>query len=322
MEPTRRDILRGKATAPQHTFFQTGPGARTDSMGTPASQAAPGAQPQQAPSQPAEPRPRARVARRLRELALVGAGLALAAGVMLLARAIWPPARPMSQQDVANVVQKVLKDRKPDPSIGSVAYEKVRPSLVLVKAERVDPKGGPGLAIGTGVVVEEETGLILTALHVVRDSTAIQVVFFDGLESAAAVVNAQPQNDLAVLKPAVIPDDLAAATLAGSTQLRVGDDVVAVGNPFGILNSVSEGVVSGLGRSFKEPQTGETLKNLIQFDAAVNPGNSGGPLLDRNGEVVGIVSALLNPTDQEFFVGIGFAVTIETAAGALGLPPW
>jgi S1-C subfamily serine protease len=230
----------------------------------------------------------------------------------------------MTQSDVAKVVQKVLKERKPDPSIASVAFEKIRPSLVLVKADRLDPKGSgePGFAIGTGVVVEEETGLILTALHVVRESNAVQVVFADGLESAASVVNVQPHNDLAVLKPAVIPDDLAAATLSGSGQLRVGDDVVAVGNPFGILDSVSAGVVSGLGRSFKEPQTGETLKNLIQFDAAVNPGNSGGPLLDRNGEVVGIVTALLNPTEQEFFVGIGFAVTIETAAGALGLPPW
>ncbi len=202
MEPTKRDIPRGRAAAPQHTFFQARPGsrARTGAAQGPASQQAPS---QQGPSQEAAPQPagreaRGRLAPRLRELALVGAGLTLAVGVMVLARAIWPPAKPMSQQDVANLVQKVLKDRKPDPSIGSVAYEKVRPSLVLVKAERVDPKSGPGLAIGTGVVVEDETGLILTALHVVRDSTAVQVVFADGLESAAAVVNAQPQNDLAV----------------------------------------------------------------------------------------------------------------------------
>ena len=313
MEPMGRDIPRGGATTPQHSFFKT-----VRSKGR--AGAAPG--PQASASQPEpgqQPRPRAR---RLREMALVGAGLALAAVFMLLARVIWPPARPMTQRDVASVVQKILKDKKPDPSIASLAFEKVRPSLVLVKAERTDPKGEPGLALGTGVVVEEQTGLILTALHVVRGATAVQVIFADGLESEASVVNVQPQNDLAVLKPAVIPDDLAAATLAGSGQLRVGDEVVAVGNPFGITNSVSSGVVSGLGRSFKEPQTGETLSNLIQFDAAVNPGNSGGPLLDRNGEVVGIVSALLNPTEQEFFVGIGFAVTIETAAGALGIPPW
>jgi len=180
----------------------------------------------------------------------------------------------------------------------------------------------PDFALGAGFVVEDESGLILTALHVVREAAEVRVIFADGSESEAAVVVAQPDNDLAVLKPAVIPDDLAPATLAGSGHLRPGDEVVAVGNPFGIINSVSSGVVSGLGRSFQAPHTGETLKNLIQFDAAVNPGNSGGPLVDRNGEVVGIVTALVNPTEKEFFVGIGFAVTIETAASALGIPPW
>ena len=110
--------------------------------------------------------------------------------------------------------------------------------------------------------------------------------------------------------------------LAGSRGLRVGDDVVAVGNPFGITNSVSAGVVSGLGRNFKSPKAGISLRNVIQFDAAVNPGNSGGPLVNRDGEVVGVVSALLNPTDQDVFIGIGFAVTMEAAGGAMGSPPY
>jgi S1-C subfamily serine protease len=110
--------------------------------------------------------------------------------------------------------------------------------------------------------------------------------------------------------------------LAGSGHLQIGDEVVAVGNPFGIVGSVSAGVVSGLGRSFESPRTGQKISNMIQFDAAVNPGNSGGPLLDRNGEVVGIVTALFNPTEQEVFIGIGFAVTIESAGSALGIPPW
>lgn len=124
-----------------------------------------------------------------------------------------------------------------------------------------------------------------------------------------------------MLQPEVIPDDLVPATLASSAMLHVGDEVVAVGSPFGITDSLSSGVVSGLGRSFQSPDTGQELNNLIQFDAAVNPGNSGGPLVDRNGEVVGIVTALLNPTGENVFIGIGFAVTIETAAGAAGAPP-
>ena len=97
---------------------------------------------------------------------------------------------------------------------------------------------------------------------------------------------------------------------------------MAVGHPFGIVNSLSAGVISGLRRNHLWPETGRTLTNLIQFDAAVNPGNSGGPLVNRDGEVVGIVTALLNPTEQEFFVGIGFAVPIETAAGAVGPALW
>jgi S1-C subfamily serine protease len=277
-----------------------------------------------ADSAPAQKRgPAGWLAAHLRELSLVAVGVVTALAFVLLAQVVRPPAKPLSPRDVTRLVEKFLKEKKPDPSFASIAYAKVQPSLVLVRSMRRDPAGGePAGGLGTGVVVEEETGLILTALHVVRDATDVRVVFHDGFETEATVVVAQPHNDLAVLKPAVIPDDLAAATLAGSGHLNVGDDVVAVGNPFGVVNSLSAGVVSGLGRSFQAPQTGETLSNLIQFDAAVNPGNSGGPLLDRNGEIVGIVSALLNPTEQEFFVGIGFAVTIEAASSALGMPPW
>jgi S1-C subfamily serine protease len=310
MEPTKP----GAPSAKTHSFFQARAVARPGSA---------------AADPPAAPRPRflkapfAWMAAHLREMAFVGFGVFAALGFVLIAQVIRPPAKPLTSRDVTRLVDKFLKEKKPEPSFASLAYERVRPSLVLVKGMSVDSAGGdPGFALGTGVVIEDETGLILTALHVVRNATAIRVVFHDGWETDATVVSAQPENDLAVLKPAVIPDDLAPATLAGSGHLNPGDDVVAVGNPFGISNSVSVGVVSGLGRSFRAPQTGETLSNLIQFDAAVNPGNSGGPLLDRNGEVVGIVSALLNPTEQEFFVGIGFAVTIETAASALGLPPW
>ena len=111
------------------------------------------------------------------------------------------------------------------------------------------------------------------------------------------------------------------ATLGNPNALRVGDEAYVVGNPFGLQDSMSAGVISGLHRTFKPPNSPTEMQDLIQFDAATNPGASGGPLLNRYGQVVGIVSMLMNPTDQNVFIGIGFAVTITTAGGAAGLPP-
>ena len=105
-------------------------------------------------------------------------------------------------------------------------------------------------------------------------------------------------------------------------DLLPGDQVVAVGFPFGIGPSASAGVVSGLKREFRSPDGKQMLTNLIQFDAAANPGNSGGPLVTMDGEVVGIVTAILNPSRQRVFIGIGFAVPIENAAAAVGMPPF
>ena len=110
--------------------------------------------------------------------------------------------------------------------------------------------------------------------------------------------------------------------MRSTADLAVGDQVVAVGYPFGIGPSASSGVVSGLRREFQSPEGKRTLTNLIQFDAAANPGNSGGPLVTMDGEVVGIVTAILNPTQARTFIGIGFAVPIENAASAAGMPPF
>ena len=136
------------------------------------------------------------------------------------------------------------------------------------------------------------------------------------------MVGAQPENDLAVLKALSLPDDLQAATMRSTADLRPGDEVVAVGHPFGIGPSVSAGVVSGLKREFRSSEGERTLTNLIQFDAAANPGNSGGPLITMDGHVVGIVTAILNPTPARTFLGIAFAVPIENAASAVGLHPF
>jgi S1-C subfamily serine protease len=175
--------------------------------------------------------------------------------------------------------------------------------------------------VGTGVVIVD-TGIILTNMHVVAGAQRVQVEFDDGLEADAEVIGVRPEHDLAVLQAKKIPDDLAAATLRSTADLAVGDEVIAVGFPFGIGPSVSAGVVSGLRREHRSPQGKRLLTNLIQFDAAANPGNSGGPLVTADGEVVGIVTGILNPTEHHVFIGIGFAVPIENAAAAIGLSPF
>jgi serine protease DegQ len=175
--------------------------------------------------------------------------------------------------------------------------------------------------IGTGVVIVD-TGVILTNLHVVYGAQRIRVTFADGTESDAEVVGERAEHDLAVLQAKELPDDLMPATIRSTNGLRPGDPVVAVGFPFGIGPSASYGVISGLKREYRSASGKRVLTNLIQFDAAANPGNSGGPLVTADGEVVGIVTGLLNPTEQRVFIGIAFAVPIENAAGAVGLNPF
>lgn len=187
--------------------------------------------------------------------------------------------------------------------------------------EANEPAGPTERGVGTGVVIVDK-GVILTNLHVVAGAETIKVTFYDGLEATATITGAQPENDLAVLQAQKIPDDLIAATMRSTADLQSGDAVAAVGFPFGIGPSVSSGVVSGLKRSFRSPEGKQALGNLIQFDAAANPGNSGGPLVNMDGEVLGIVTAILNPTQQRTFIGIAFAVPIENAASAIGSPPF
>jgi S1-C subfamily serine protease len=260
---------------------------------------------------------------RFRTAVLIGIGVLSVVAVVVAYDLIKQDPELLAQRDVEDTFTRMLEETPPEPSFAAVAYEVIRPSVVLVHTPGPEPAGEREMsgAVGSGVVIVD-SGIILTALHVVMDADTVLVVFADGSEAPAAVIARQPENDLAVLQALVIPDDLIPATMAGSGMLQVGGEVAAVGHPFGVPNSLSAGVVSGLGRTYTSPETGLPMSNLIQFDAAVNPGNSGGPLVNRDGEVVGIVTALLNPTEQEFFVGIGFAVTIETAGGLAGEPVW
>ncbi len=254
---------------------------------------------------------------------LVALGVAAALAGVALQQGMTPPARALTQEDIDAAVLRTM-ETQPLPSQAAKAWEIVRPSVVRVR--RIGPAGkdgkpGEDIGVGSGVVVVEN-GLILTNLHVVSGADAVKVVFADGLESDAVLVQAQPEQDLAVLQAKTLPDDLQAATLKSTADVRPGDVVVAAGFPFGIGPSVTSGVVSGLKREFRSPEGQRLLTNLIQFDAAVNPGSSGGPLVTPEGEVIGIVTAVLNPTEQRVFVGIGFAVPIESAAAGAGMSPF
>jgi S1-C subfamily serine protease len=229
----------------------------------------------------------------------------------------------LTQKDIDAAVLHTLQSKEL-PSQSSKAAAAVQGAVVRVLAFAADPKNKNAeieSGVGTGVVIKDD-GTILTNFHVVAGAKKLRVTFFDGTETEAMVVGVQADKDLAVLKPQRIPDDLEAAILGSSQQLVPGDLVVAVGFPYGIGPSVSSGVVSGLNRQFKSPDGQHTLKGLIQFDAAANPGNSGGPLVNTSGEVIGIVTAILNPTSARTFIGIGFATTIESAGSAVGLPPF
>ena len=175
--------------------------------------------------------------------------------------------------------------------------------------------------IGSGVVIDE-AGSVLTCLHVVTRSSEIEIFYADGTRVNAIIAGMLPDKDIAMLQPVDQPPMAIPAVMGSPGALNVGDEVVAVGNPFGLRHTVTAGVISGLERTFRLPDTEEVVPGLIQFDAAVNPGNSGGPLLNRDGEVVGIVIGLANPTTDTVFIGIGFAVPIEVAAEAGGPLPF
>jgi S1-C subfamily serine protease len=259
-------------------------------------------------------RPRRR--RRAVLIVAVVVALALAAGLWWVSST--GPA-PVTTADVDQAVQRGIEQAQDAernvPPEATTAYRMITPSLVTVTTQRT---GGATTetGLGSGVVVNAG-GAVLTALHVVDGATQIQVDFADGTRAAAQVTASRPEHDVAVLAVDRLPEVVVPAVLAGPPP--VGGTVFAVGNPLGLQRSLTAGVVSANDRTITPPR-GPALQGLIQFDAAVNPGNSGGPLLNGAGQVVGIVTALANPANQDFFVGVGFAVPITTAGGAAGGP--
>ncbi|WP_062202603.1 S1C family serine protease [Demequina salsinemoris] len=183
-------------------------------------------------------------------------------------------------------------------------YETVAPSVVVLETST---------ATGAGVVVNED-GSILTALSLVEDADEITLTFYDGTTASASIADADTESGTATLTPDALPSVLVPATIGGSAS--IGDSVIAIGNPLGLEWSVSSGVVSGLDRDVDIADL--TASGLIQFDAAVNPGSAGGPLVNEDGQVVGIVVALLTADDDEGFSGIGLAVPVGTALAGDG----
>jgi S1-C subfamily serine protease len=294
------------------------PPAGGDGEATPVEGAAPGI-----PAKPPGRIARLRNAvRRSERLLMLGAGALIAVAIVYGNGLLHPQARELTQDDIDGAVMHTL-ETKMLPSQAARAYDAIRNSVVRVREfEQADgDSDDTESGVGTGVVIVDK-GIILTNLHVVSSAKRVGVVFADGTESEATIISTQPENDLAVLQAKTIPDDLPAATLRSTSDLALGDEVVAVGFPFGIGPSVTSGVVSGLRREYRSPEGKRLLTNLIQFDAAANPGSSGGPLVTMDGEVVGIVTGILNPNNQRVFIGIGFAVPIENAAAAVGISPF
>ncbi len=257
----------------------------------------------------------------LRSTALFAAGVLAALAAFLFYNLFTPDPPQLTIQDVNGSIVQALASATPPPALSARVYHAIQPSLILIQTEIPDEDGEAGYGVGSGIVINTN-GDILTSLHVVAKATDIQLIFADGSKSSAQVVVEQPENDIAVLHASEPPELLVPAILGNPNAMRIGDEAFVVGNPLGLYSSMSVGVISGFNRTFQPQNSNQKLQGLIQIDAAVNPGNSGGPLLNRAGQVIGIVTGLVNPTEQEVFIGIGFAVPINVAGAAAGLPSY
>jgi S1-C subfamily serine protease len=248
-------------------------------------------------------------------------GVVAALVALVIYNILLPGPHQLTAREVNDSVAQALASATPAPAFSARVYQVIRPSLILIQTQAPGANGKVENALGSGVVIDD-SGDILTSLHVVANASDIQVTFADGTQSSAQVTAKQPENDIAVLRALRPPAQLVPAMLGNPNAMRVGDEAFVAGNPLGLYGSMSAGVISGFDRSFQLTNSDQKLQGLIQIDAAVNPGNSGGPLLNRDGQVIGIVAGLVNPTEQNVFIGIGFAVPINVAGSAAGLPPF
>lgn len=193
-------------------------------------------------------------------------------------------------------------------------FRSASPSVVHVTTSVSVPRGLVSYEVprgaGTGIVWSEE-GYIVTNFHVVYGAEAATVTLADNTTYRASLVGVDPATDLAVLKIPATRGQLQPITIGSSADLQVGQNVFAIGSPFGLDQTLTVGVISGLGRQIPSADQGQMISDVIQTDAAINPGNSGGPLLDSRGRLIGLNTAILNPNNQASSVGIGFAVPVD-----------
>jgi len=188
-------------------------------------------------------------------------------------------------------------------------FEKSEPGVVRVNVQRNDTDGGSG-GVGSGFVFDKQ-GHIITNAHVVKDAAKVAVTFLDGRSYNAEIIGVDEFTDIAVIKVNADLVLLHPLSLGDSSNLKVGEQLAAIGNPFGLSGSMTSGIVSQLGRLLSSG-SGYSIPDVIQTDAAINPGNSGGPLLNMRGEIVGINTAIQSATGE--FTGVGFSVPSQTIA--------
>lgn len=201
----------------------------------------------------------------------------------------------------------------PDELVNIGVYEKTNRAVVNIRTRGVREGAFPLLDVitegeGSGAVIDRQ-GHIVTNHHVIEDAKVISVTLFDGTSYEARLVGVDPPSDIAVLQIDAPSDKLNPVAFGDSTDLKVGQRVFAIGNPFGLERTLTTGIISSLNRTLPNPRSGRSLKQMIQIDAAINPGNSGGPLIDSRGMMIGMNTAIASKTGES--VGVGFAIPVN-----------
>ena len=218
------------------------------------------------------------------------------------------PLKPEISNDNANIVAEVTPLNSKSLSLIEI-FEKSEPGVVRVNVQREESEEVTG-GIGSGFVFDKK-GHIITNAHVVKDASKIVVTFLDGRSYNANIIGTDEYTDIAVIKVDADLSLLHPLSIGDSSNLKVGEEIAAIGNPFGLSGSMTSGIISQLGRLLPT-ESNYQIPDVIQTDAAINPGNSGGPLLNIRGEIVGINTAIQSTTGE--FTGVGFAIPSQTIA--------
>ena len=243
-------------------------------------------------------------------------GIVGATAIILLFTFILIPSQEIGTSDLitsnghdATTLGDVLSSSKSNLTLVEL-FEKSEESVVKIKVERIGSATDTG-GLGSGFVYDN-LGHIITNAHVVDGASKTTVTFLDGSQYSAEIIGEDRFTDIAVIKVSEKPRLLHPLQIGDSSLLQVGEQVAAIGNPFGLSGSMTSGIVSGMGRLIATPDTAFSIPDVIQTDAAINPGNSGGPLLNMKGQVIGINTAILSGTGE--FAGVGFAIPSNTVS--------